>query len=148
MYIENYQIPKPLRDNLAFLLRVAAERATSILDAEAGELGIHSRQLLILALAEHQELNQNAIAEATQTHPNAVISMIDSLEAKGFAKRKQNPANRREYLVQVTGKGRKLMQQLRKATLSATKKFAHHLDAEEEAALKRILLKLLEAWSG
>jgi DNA-binding MarR family transcriptional regulator len=148
MYGLAYQVPKPLRGNLAFLLRVASERAIEIFDGELAAKGIHSRHASILALAEEHSLNQNMIAEATQTHPNAVIGLIDTLEEKGLATREQNPANRREYLVRVTPTGRKVIRQLEKAIETGTAKFTGHLNTDEKADLTRLLLKCIEAWAG
>jgi DNA-binding MarR family transcriptional regulator len=146
MYGQTYQVPKPLRGNVAFLLRVAAERAIEIFDGELASRGLHSRHAAILALAEEHSLNQNMIAEAAQTHPNAVIALIDTLEEKGLATREQNPANRREYLVRVTSAGRKVVRQAEKAIALGTAKFTDHLNADEKADLNRLLLKCIEAW--
>src|SRR5512147_1147524 len=148
MYGVNYQVPTPLRQNVAFLLRVAAERAIEIMDAELSGLELSSRQAAILALAEEQTLNQNMIAEATQTHPNAVISLIDTLEQKGLANREQNPSNRREYLVRLTPAGRKVLRQIERAADRGATKFTDHLNQEEKGQLVRLLLKCIEAWAG
>lgn len=148
MYDVGNSIPKPLRNNVAFLLRVASEEATEILDRELAALGIHSRHAAILVLASEHSLNQNAIAIATQTHPNAVIALIDTLEEKELAVREQNPSNRREYLVRVTGQGRKLVRQMEKAFVASAEKFAKNLSEEEKADFNRLLLKAIEGWEG
>ena len=148
MYDVSYQIPQPLRSNLAFSLRVASERATELLDGELAAFGIHSRHAAILTLAAEQTLNQNTIASATQTHANAVIGLIDTLEQKGFALREQNPSNRREYLVRVTPSGRKVIRQIEKAIASGTEKFTENLNVEERADFSRLLLKCIEGWPG
>lgn len=144
----SYQIPKPLRNNISFLLRVASEEATGLLDRELEGVGLNSRHAAILVLAAEQALNQNTIANATQTHPNAVIALIDTLEQKQLAVREQNPLNRREYLVRVSPAGRKLVRQMEKAFGSSTDKFMDKLNAEEKADFTRLLLKCIEAWAG
>jgi DNA-binding MarR family transcriptional regulator len=143
-----HSIPKPLRNNVAFLLRVASEAATELLDRELAEFGIHSRHAAILVLASEQSLNQNALAIATQTHPNAVISLIDTLEEKELAVREQNQSNRREYLVRVTGPGRKLVSQMEKAFVASAEKFTENLNKQEKADFTRLLLKVIEGWEG
>lgn len=148
MYDVTSPIPKPLRNNVAFLLRVASETATELLDRELSGLGIHSRHAAILALAAEQSLNQNAIAIATQTHPNAVIALIDTLEEKELAVREQNPSNRREYLVRVTGTGRKVVKQMERACATSAEKFTDNLNEEEKADFTRLLLKAIEGWEG
>lgn len=144
----NYQVPKPLRSNVAFLLRVAGERAIELVDRELLPTGFHSRHAAILALAEDQTLNQNMIAEATRTHPNAVIGLIDALEQRSMARREQNPLNRREYLVRITPEGKKLLRQMERATGKALGKFTDHLSDAEKADFERLLLKCIEAWHG
>jgi DNA-binding MarR family transcriptional regulator len=148
MYGVNYQVPKPLRENMAFVLRVAAEHAVEVMDGELVALGLHSRHAAILALAEDHTLNQNMIAEATQTHPNAVTALIDTLEERGLAKREQNPANRREYLVRLTPNGRKVLRQVERAAEQGMLKFTDHLNQAEKVQLLRLLLKCIEAWPG
>jgi DNA-binding MarR family transcriptional regulator len=143
-----HSIPKPLRNNVAFLLRVASEKATEILDRELTPLGIHSRHAAILVLASEQSLNQSAIAVATQTHPNAVIALIDTLEEKNLAVREQNPSNRREYLVRVTGLGRKVVRQIERAFVASAEKFTENLGEDEKADFTRLLLKAIEGWGG
>jgi DNA-binding MarR family transcriptional regulator len=144
----NYQVPAPLRGNIAFLLRVAGERAIEIFDRELLPMALHCRHAAILALAEERSLNQNTIAEATQTHPNAVIGMIDALEQKGLARREQNPSNRREYMVRITPEGKKILGRMERAMSKATLKFTDHLNEDEKADLSRLLLKCIEAWHG
>jgi DNA-binding MarR family transcriptional regulator len=148
MYEVTYSIPRPLRNNVAFLLRVASEAATEILDRELAALGIHSRHAAILALAAEHSLNQSAIAAATQTHPNAVIALIDTLEEKELAVREQNPSNRREYLVRVTGAGRKVVRQMEKAMTASAEKLTENLSPEEKIDFSRLLLKAIEGWEG
>lgn len=144
----SYQIPKPLRNNIGFLLRVASERATEHLDQQLEIYGLHSRHAAVLALAEEQAFNQNTIAAATQTHPNALIALIDALEEKQLAVREQNPLNRREYLVKVTPAGRRLVRQMKKAFGLSTEKFMENLNSEEKGEFTRLLLKCIEAWAG
>lgn len=148
MYDVGNSIPKPLRNNVAFLLRVASEAATEILDRELAGLGIHSRHAAILVLASEGSLNQNALAVATQTHPNAVIALIDTLEEKELAIREQNPSNRREYLVRVTAPGRKLVRQMERAVVASAEKFTKNLSEEEKADFSRLLLKAIEGWEA
>lgn len=111
-------------------------------------MALHCRHAAILALAEERSLNQNTIAEATQTHPNAVIGMIDALEQKGLARREQNPSNRREYMVRITPEGKKILGRMERAMSKATLKFTDHLNEDEKADLSRLLLKCIEAWHG
>lgn len=144
----SYQVPKPLRRNIAYLLRVAGERAVEIFDRELLVTGLHSRHAAVLALAEEHSLNQNMIAEAVQTHPNALITLIDTLEERGLAKRERNPSNRREYLVRITPNGKRTLRQIEKAMEKGVAKFTNHLNEGEKADLSRLLLKCIEAWPG
>lgn len=142
-----YQVPEALRNNLAFLLRVAAERANEVVDNQLSAFGLNARHVAILLLAEQQDMNQNTLAIAAKTHPNAIVSLLDALQEKGLARREQNASNRREYLVRVTPAGRRLLKSLSEATETAMENVTEKLTAEDRHDLTRLLLKLIEAWA-
>lgn len=143
---KNYQVPEQFRNDLVFLLRVAAEKAGEVLDDELRALNIHSRAAHILFAAEEMPMNQSTLAEKTKTHPNAITSLLNGLEDKKLIVRELNPANRREYRVKITSSGEKFLDEIREGDKRGQERVAETLTAAEKKELTRLLLKLIEAW--
>jgi DNA-binding MarR family transcriptional regulator len=143
---QSYQVPECFRKDLSFLLRVAAEKASAVIDEELAGLGLQSRAAAVLLLAGQEAANQSVLAEKVKTHPNAVTALLNGLEDRQLVRREQNPRNRREYLVKVTPGGGKLLREVGKADEKAGKRIAERLSGAEQEELTRLLLKLIEAW--
>jgi DNA-binding MarR family transcriptional regulator len=69
-----------------------------------------------------------------------MVNVIDLLEESGYIVRRRNPADRREYALQLTAKGRALYARAEKAILEAERQTARRLTATEA----RTLMDLLE----
>lgn len=143
---KNYQVPEQFRNDLVFLLRVAAEKAGEILDDELRPLKIHSRAAHIFFAAQEAPTNQSTLAEKTKTHPNAITTLLNGLEEKKLVVRELNPSNRREYRVKVTSSGEKFLDEIREVEKRGQERVAEKLTVAEKKELTRLLLKLIEAW--
>ncbi|MGT2750119.1 MarR family winged helix-turn-helix transcriptional regulator [Streptococcus orisasini] len=64
---------------------------------------------ILLTLANHDSMTQINISETMLIDRTTVGQLIDNLESKGFVKRQQNPKDRRQNLIAVTGKGQNLV---------------------------------------
>lgn len=143
---DSYHVPEKFREDVTYLLRVSSDRAQLLLDEELKNSGLNSRSAAILLIASCGNFNQKLLAENTATHPNAVTLILNSLESKQLVRRLQNPVNRREYFVQVTVAGKKLVADIESALQRATKHAGEKLTPAERKELQRLLLKFLEAW--
>ena len=63
----------------------------------------------LVVLASRGPLRASELAEALAVHPSTVTRMCDRLVAKRLVERGEAPANRREVLVRLTPKGKKLV---------------------------------------
>lgn len=73
-------------------------------EIQAAELGVNLREFWILLAAREHDVNQSVLAEALGINPNVMVGLVDSLERKGFGRRRR-AENRREYRIEVTPHG-------------------------------------------
>jgi DNA-binding MarR family transcriptional regulator len=77
---------------------------------------------MLVILAGRGPLRAGALAESLDVHPSTATRMADRLVAAGLLDRVGNPDNRREVIVDLTGAGRRLVDdvtQRRRAEISA-----------------------------
>lgn len=76
--------------------------ATQRYDEAVGEIyGIGPAERLALSLLWHGPQTASAIARHTRLTPAAVTALIDRLEARGFVRRRPDPADRRKVMVEA-----------------------------------------------
>ena len=90
------------------LFAKAARRLEHRLAPVLGEHRIGNvRDLLLLDyLREHEGVNQKDAARAIGVDRNAMVVVLDRLEASSLVVRRVNPLNRREHRLQLTAAGR------------------------------------------
>ena len=84
--------------------------------------------------------SQQRLSARIRMDPATMVDVIDSLEESGHIVRRRNPADRREYALQPTAKGRALFARAEKAIDEAERQTASRLDSRET----RTLMSLLE----
>ena len=87
-------------------MRLARERSRG--------LGLSFPQMMVLAAVEREgEMPASRWAELMGASPSATTSLLDGLEAEGYLRRAHDSADRRQVLVSLTPKGRRLTTQIR-----------------------------------
>lgn len=107
--------------------------------------GINHTQYLILKCLSHlgpQKAVQ--LAEVTQITPGAITSATDKLVAEEYAERKGDKEDRRVVYLEITDKGKELVESLTQAQNNVTKKFFQGLPDEDIQHLIRIYNKISE----
>ncbi len=66
----------------------------------------------LVVLDAHGQLNLNALAALLDVTPSTALRMIDRLLAAELVTRRDNPANRREVLLELTEEGRHIVEQV------------------------------------
>ena len=74
--------------------------------------------------------------------PRSVTEVVDTLEARGLAERRPDPADRRATLVGLTEHGSYVLDAIRAARGTETERVFGRLSATDRAHLARILRKL------
>jgi len=107
-------------------------------------LGMHLRLLIALSyLRDHDGAPQQELAEVLCIDANNVVLVLNELEDLGHIRRRRDPADRRRHLVDLTPRGRKAMAAAERAQEGIEDDVLHGLDAEERAALWRLLTRAL-----
>jgi DNA-binding MarR family transcriptional regulator len=85
-----------------------SQRATDIVDELACELlGVNATDARAMDLLDPgEQLTAGQLAEALGLTTGAITAVIDRLERRGYARRVQDPADRRRVLVESTPKAR------------------------------------------
>jgi DNA-binding MarR family transcriptional regulator len=144
---------------------MAQEAATQGLWASTGYLlalaGAHSRRLWAQMLAEHgltphhfgvlmaaEHLDgaaQHQLSAAVGLDPRNAVRVIDLLQERELIERRPDPHDRRRHVITLTGDGRTLMRELRRAGDAVERRMLDCLGDDERSDLHDLLVKLLTA---
>lgn len=102
----------------------------------------HSQYLILHSLRHSGPQKAHQLAEVTQMTPGAVTSATDKLVAEGYAERKGDQADRRIVYLEITAKGKELIESLIQEQNKITRKFFQGLPDEDIQHLIRIYHKI------
>jgi DNA-binding MarR family transcriptional regulator len=101
-------VPRTTRDNLGFLLAKAAQRWNELLGerfAAAGYPEVRpSYGSLLVPLFEQDGLRMSELAARARLSKQTMTTMVRLLERDGLVRRRQDPADGRATLVELTAK--------------------------------------------
>ena len=133
--------PKALSARVGFLLAQAHMVARARADQALDEVGLTMKGFAALAtLIGDGPISQQRLSRRIRMDPATMVDVIDSLEESGHIVRRRNLADRREYALQPTAKGRALYTRAERAIVEAERQTAGKLSAAEA----RTLMDLLE----
>jgi DNA-binding MarR family transcriptional regulator len=78
-------------------------------------LKIEKNFSVLILLEENKNCTQQYISCALQIDKVSMVKIIDGFTKQGLVKRVQNPKDRREYFVELTPKGQKILPEIHKA---------------------------------
>lgn len=108
-------------------------------------LGMQLRHLVALAyVRDHDECPQQDLADAFCMDANNVVLLLNELEQLGYAMRLRDPHDRRRHVVQLTSAGRTALALSEPAQAAIEDEVLQGLDADERAALWRLLTRALQ----
>ncbi|MEV7086200.1 MarR family transcriptional regulator [Streptomyces sp. NPDC093085] len=84
------------------------------------------------------------LAARLEVVPRAVTTLVDGLEASGWARRAPDPTNRRVIRIELTDTGRETLRALRGARRAAAENILEPLTAEQREVLGGLLSTLVE----
>jgi DNA-binding MarR family transcriptional regulator len=111
-------------------------------------VGVTPAQAQILRVLDHarrhgeQPPRMADLAERLDVVPRAVTTLVDAVEEAGYARRAQDPANRRVTRVTLTDAGRDVLARLRLARREAAEELLAPLDPPQREALTALLAVL------
>ncbi|MBB1254886.1 MarR family winged helix-turn-helix transcriptional regulator [Streptomyces alkaliterrae] len=108
-------------------------------------LGLTPAQARLLRTVAHcpEAPRMADLASKLDVVPRAVTTLVDGLEARGAVRRAPDPASRRVVRVELTDRGRELLDRLRTARRASAEELLAPLDQRRRAELST-LLDLLE----
>ena len=132
-----------INDSLNSLVYRANIMLKGKLQTYLSDFDITTEQWTVLnRLLQKDGYNQKELSIDSFKEQAAITRTLDILENKGLVERKKSPADRREYLVYITEKGKRLLEE----TLPYAKQYNDLLnsvlDKEETETLKSLLRKL------
>jgi DNA-binding MarR family transcriptional regulator len=135
--------PPALLERVGFLLSMVKGGAEGICQAALAPLELHVKQFgLLTVLATEGAHSQQEIAEWIRLDRTTMVALVDSLEARGLARRERNPDDRRAYLLQITPKGRRIHRRAEEVMAKAERRLLSSLDEGEREQLLSLLSKV------
>jgi DNA-binding MarR family transcriptional regulator len=98
--------------------------------------------LLIDLLWNHGEMSQQQLADLMQKDKNSVTKLVDAIERKGFAVRKQNINDRRSNTVVLTEKAELIKNEAKSKGMSILDEMLENISEEELRNFLKTLHKL------
>jgi DNA-binding MarR family transcriptional regulator len=98
----------------------------------------------IYAIGPDQPKTMKQISETLGVAVSTPTRTIDRLLEKGFVNRTVGKKDRRQLLIELTPKGKELLDDIDKENLEITRKMLKGLSDEEIETFKKILLKISE----
>jgi DNA-binding MarR family transcriptional regulator len=138
--------PPPMAERLGYLLKHAQLRFFELSASALAPLGVSGQEAAVLRAIDCPEpLSQGDIAIRMRIDRTTMVALIDDLERKGLAQRRQDPGDRRKNVVELTYTGRDILRQANLAAKEAEQIFLSALPPDERARFITALRTLTAA---
>jgi DNA-binding MarR family transcriptional regulator len=108
-------------------------------------LGMRLKPYMTLGyIREHPGTTQQELENALFMDANAVVLILNELEAAQFSVRRRDPQDRRRHIVEMTPSGRRALERADKARESLEDEILAPLSAEERATLRQLVQRVLD----
>jgi DNA-binding MarR family transcriptional regulator len=124
-------------------LMATARLVRTAFDARLAPLDLNLTQASLLGyIAEFGPTTQTRLADHLDIGRAAIGSVVDQLEARGLIERQPNPADRRVWLVAITGRGRGLAVEISEVDAVLRAELRRGIGREERQALAWVMTRL------
>ncbi|MGH3158256.1 MAG: MarR family winged helix-turn-helix transcriptional regulator [Streptosporangiaceae bacterium] len=138
--------PPPMAERLGYLLKHAQLRFSELSASGLAPLGISGQEAAVLRAIDCPDpLSQGDVARRMRVDRTTMVALIDELEHKGLAQRRQDALDRRKNVVELTGAGRDAVGRANQAADEAERIFLSPLPADER---ERFMVALRALLSG
>lgn len=135
----------PLHAHLGYWLRVVSNHVSHGFRAKVEAHGVTVAEWVVLrALLDHDGVRPIVLADQLGTTRGTVSKLVDRLAAKALVDVQADPHDRRAQVVSLTPAGRQLVPVLAALADQNDAETFGHLKADEQAALRATLLRLVE----
>ncbi|KAA0085304.1 MarR family transcriptional regulator [Mycolicibacterium sp. P9-64] len=132
-----------LDERIPFLLSQLGFHVAGVFQRDMGDLGVDPRSYAVLmALATENGQSQRQLSARLGIHRNAMVAVIDTLEAGGLVKRLAHPEDRRAFAITLTDRAHALLPNLDEATNALEDTITEPLSAAERVTLRHLLQRI------
>jgi DNA-binding MarR family transcriptional regulator len=132
-----------LDERIPFLLSQLGSHVAGEFQRRLSGIGVEPRTYAVLmALATDDGQSQRQLSARLGIHRNAMVTVIDALEADGLVKRTANPDDRRAFAITLTAQARGLLPELDKAGRALEDTVTTTLSAAERNTLRELLQRI------
>jgi len=108
------------------------------------QLGMRLKEFATLAmLHDHSPIPQHELGELLCVDANNLVLLLNDLEAREFAFRRRDPADRRRHLVEITEEGLRAFASAEKAIEGVEDEVLAPLTRQERTELQELLARAL-----
>lgn len=131
---------------------------TALLTASRALVGVSARSLAdveekvtitqfrtLVVLRAHGESRLNRLSERLRVNASTALRTVDRLIAGGLVERRENPADRREVRIELTARGRSLVDEVTARRREAIETIVRGMPASQRAGMVEALLAFAEA---
>jgi len=136
------------RDSGAGLIALVTQISKALHRRTTEELlGLRLKQFMVLGyVRDHGNggVSQQELETAMLIDANAVVLLLNELEAAGMSVRKRDPHDRRRHLVEITESGKAALARAERAREGLEEEILAELSPEERATLRKLLRRVLD----
>ena len=137
-----------LDERIPFLLSQLGSHVAGVFQRQMSDLGIDPRiYAVLMALATENGQSQRQLSARLGIHRNAMVAVVDALEADGLVKRMAHPDDRRAFAVTLTDRARALLPSFDESGRALEDSVTEPLSAAERDTL-RVLLQRIAIGAG
>jgi DNA-binding MarR family transcriptional regulator len=139
------QRQSPRSGPVAFLLSQVGAHAAMRFAQKLTPLNLAPPHIGILrALSETAGMSQQQLASLLGLHPSRLVSLVDDLETRGLAERRESPDDRRTHALALTEEGKKTLAEALRIAGKHQDELCAALDAKEREQLASLLERIAE----
>ena len=128
-----------------FLLRKISMASFAGFSEVCGRYGLHPMHFGMLTILDAEgPISQRALAGHTGVDVSTMVQRMDALEEAGLIERSRNEQDRRSYEIQLTARGREVLEALREEAGAHMERVFGALTRDERTELHRLLKKVAD----
>ena len=125
---------------LAFLLSQVGAHAAGRFAERLEPLQLKPAHAGILRVIRQADgLSQQALGETLGMFPSRLVAVLDELERYGLVERRDNPTDRRSFLLRLTPKGRSLAGRLQRELVALEREIARRVTGREQSGFDAVM---------
>jgi len=140
---ERGPIPSELGQFPGYLLARLGEASRKRFQKALEPERLHPRDFGVMTMVAAQPgMSQQQLHEKTAIDPSSMVAVIDELETRGFAERRQDPDDGRARTIFLTAAGERFARRITRLAAELQDELLAPLDNQERVTLHTLLRKL------